>query len=73
MSIKNKSNIRGCTLKGEFMGEEMGWITAISTVSKEVYLFVHPCEKLTSRFYNVLLHPWITNRSSQSLLKSSFT
>lgn len=66
MSIKNKSNICGCTLKGKFVGEETGWITAHSTVSR-VYLFVHPCEKLTLGFCSVLLHPLITYINSQLL------
>lgn len=72
MPIKNKSNICGCALKGELVGEEMGWITAISTASREVYLLVHSCEKLTLRFCNVLFHPWIIHRST-CLLKPSFT
>lgn len=66
MSIKNKSNICGCTLKGKFVGEETGWITAHSTVSR-VYLFVHPCEKLTLGFCSVLLHSLITFINSQLL------
>lgn len=71
MSIKNKSNICGCTLKGKFVGEETGWITAHSTVSR-VYLFVLPCEKLTLGFCSVLLHPQITQIPT-CLLKLSFT
>lgn len=63
MSIKNKSNICGCTLKGKFVGEETSWITAHSTVSR-VYLFVLPCEKLTLGFCSVLVHPQITHINS---------
>lgn len=44
------------------MGEETGWISAISTASR-VYLFVHPCEKLKLSFCNVLFHPWTIHRS----------
>lgn len=66
MSIKNKSNICGCTLKGKFVGEETGWITANSMVSR-VYLFVRPCEKLTLGFCNSLLHPRMSYTNSHLL------
>lgn len=66
MSIKNKSNICGCTLKGKSVGEETGWITANSTVSR-AYLFVRPREKLALRFCNVLPHLQTTYLNSRLL------
>lgn len=63
----------GCKLKGEFVGEEMGWITAISTASRGVYLIVHLCENLTLRFCSVLFHPWIIHISSHLINSPHFT